>query len=54
MVKLVSKLISKIKHREYTVDESITASDLLDILFTRMAMLIRGFFAVWDLKSQAE
>lgn len=44
MVKLVSKLISKIKHREYTVDESITSSDLLGILFTRMAMLIRGFF----------
>lgn len=44
MVKLVSKLISKIKHREYTVDESITASDLMGILFTRMIMLLRGFF----------
>lgn len=44
MVKLVSKLISKIKHREYTVDESITSSDLLNILFTRLIMLIRGFF----------
>ncbi len=44
MVKLVSKMISKIKHREYTVDESITSSDLMGILFTRMMMLIRGFF----------
>lgn len=44
MVKLVSKLISKIKHREYTVDESITSSDLMGILFKRMLMLLRGFF----------
>lgn len=44
MVKLVSKLISKIKHREYTVDDSITSSDLMGILFTRVIMLIRGFF----------
>ena len=44
MVKLVSKLISKIKHREYTVDDSITSSDLTGILFTRVIMLIRGFF----------
>jgi acetyltransferase-like isoleucine patch superfamily enzyme len=44
MVKLVSKLISKIKHREYVVDESITSSDLIGILFERLSMLIRGFF----------
>lgn len=44
MVKLTSKLISKIKHREYTIDESITSSDLFGILFSRMVMLIRGFF----------
>lgn len=44
MVKLVSKIISKIKHREYTVDENITSSDLISILLTRAIMLIRGFF----------
>ncbi len=44
MVKLISKLISKIKHREYTVDDSIKSSDLFSILFIRMIMLVRGFF----------
>lgn len=44
MVKLVSKIISKIKHREYTIDESITSSDLIGIVFTRIFMLVRGFF----------
>ena len=44
MVKLVSFLISKIKHREYKVDESITSKDLMSVLFTRGAMLIRGLF----------
>lgn len=44
MVKLVSKIISKIKHREYTVDESISSSDLIGILFTKLFMLIRGAF----------
>lgn len=44
MVKLVSKLISKIKHREYIIDENITSADLIGILFIRMFMLIRGFF----------
>ena len=45
MVKLVSKIISKIKHREYIIDENITDNDLLSIVFTRFFMLIRGFFA---------
>lgn len=44
MVKLVSKIISKIKHREYVIDENITDSDLIGIVFVRIAMLIRGFF----------
>lgn len=44
MVKLVSFLISKIKHREYRVDENITSKDLLSILFGRLSMLIRGMF----------
>lgn len=44
MVKLVSFLISKIKHRDYRVDENITSKDLLSILFGRLFMLIRGMF----------
>ena len=44
MVKLVSKIISKIKHREYVIDENITDSDLMGIVFVRIAMLIRGLF----------
>ncbi len=44
MVKFVSFLISKIKHREYHVDENITSKDLISILFDRFAMLIRGLF----------
>lgn len=44
MVKLVSKIISKIKHREYQVDESISSSDLLGILVTKSLMLVRGIF----------
>ena len=35
MVKLVSKIISKIKHREYIIDENITDNDLFSIVFTR-------------------
>lgn len=42
MVKFVSWLISKIKHREYIVDEKITSSDLLMIIIDRFFMLIRG------------
>ena len=44
MVKLVSKIISEIKHREYTVDESLSSSDLLGILFSKFFMLVRGVF----------
>lgn len=44
MVKLVSKIISKIKHREYTVDESISSTDLIGILISKLFMLIRGAF----------
>lgn len=35
MVKLVSKIISKIKHREYKIDENITDKDLFSIVATR-------------------
>lgn len=44
MTKLISKLISKIKHREYVIDESISTGDLIEIITARAAMLIRGFF----------
>lgn len=44
MTKLISKIISKIKHREYVIDESISTGDLIGIVFTRITMLLRGFF----------
>ncbi len=44
MTSLISKLISKIKGREYVIDEGISTVDLLDILFARFFMLLRGFF----------
>lgn len=44
MVKLVSWIISKIKHREYKVDESITSSDLLMIIIDRIIMVLRGIY----------
>lgn len=50
MIKLVSKIISKIKHREYIIDENITDNDLFSIVFTRFFMLIRGFFATIGFK----
>ena len=54
MVKLVSKIISKIKHREYIIDENITDNDLLSIVFTRFFMLIRGFFATIGFKKSGK
>ncbi len=42
LVNLVSKLISKIKHREYIVDEKITDMDLMSILSDRTVMVLRG------------
>lgn len=44
MIKIISKIISKIKHREYNIDESISTGDLLGLIFSRAFMLIRGFF----------
>ncbi len=44
MTKLVSKLISKIKGREYVIDEGISSGDLIGILLTRFFMLLRGTF----------
>ena len=54
MVKLVSKIISKIKHREYIIDENITDNDLFSIVFTRFFMLIRGFFATIGFKKSGK
>ena len=54
MVKLVSKIISKIKHREYIIDENITDNDLFSIVFTRFFMLIRGFFATLGFKKSGK
>ncbi|MFL0194651.1 acyltransferase [Clostridium sp. WILCCON 0269] len=42
MIKLVSWLISKIKHREYKVDERITSGDLIMIIIGRTLMILRG------------
>lgn len=44
MKKFVSKLISKIKGREYVIDDAISDGDLISILFTRFFMVVRGFF----------
>ena len=44
MKNLVSKLISKIKGREYVIDDAMTNGDLCSVLFTRFFMAVRGFF----------
>lgn len=54
MIKLVSKIISKIKHREYIIDENITDNDLFSIVFTRFFMLIRGFFVTIGFKKSGK
>ena len=42
LVKLMSKVISKIKHTNYKIDSNITDSVMLGIIFEKMMMLIRG------------
>ena len=44
MTHFVSWLISKIKHREYTVDRSISSSVLLSIIWNRGLMVLRGIY----------
>lgn len=44
MIKLVSWIISKIKHKEYKVDESIKSVDLIMIVIDRIMMLLRGLY----------
>lgn len=42
LVKLMSKVISKIKHTEYKVDSNITDGVMLGIIFEKIAMIFRG------------
>lgn len=42
MKKIVSLLISKIKHKEYVIDDNISDTALLMILLDRLFMVIRG------------
>ncbi len=42
LVKLMSKVISKIKHTNYKVDSNITDSVMLGIIFEKFAMILRG------------
>jgi len=44
LVKLASWLISKIKHREYHVDDSITDGILMVIMLDRLFMVLRGLY----------
>lgn len=52
MVKLISKIISKIKHREYHIDENIKSGDLMGIVSERGIMLIRGIFCKMRFKKK--
>ncbi len=52
MVKLFSKIISKIKGREYTIDDSIKTGDLISVVLTRLFMLLRGFFKTLGFKKR--
>lgn len=44
LVKLMNKLISKIKHTDYKVDENITDFILIGIILEKFMMLIRGYW----------
>lgn len=54
MVKLISKIISKIKHREYHIDENIKSGDLMGIVSERGIMLIRGIFCKMRFKKSGK
>lgn len=54
MIKLISRIISKIKHREYHIDENITSGDLMGILSERGIMLIRGLFCKMGFKKSGK
>lgn len=44
LVKIMSKVISKIKHCDYKVDENITDSVMLGIIFEKGFMFLRGLW----------
>ncbi len=44
LVKIMSKVISKIKHCDYKIDENITDSVMLGIIFEKCIMLFRGLW----------
>lgn len=44
LVSIMSKIISKIKHEEYKIDENITDTVMLGIAFEKSMMIIRGFW----------
>lgn len=43
LVKIMSKVISKIKHTNYEIDNNITDSVMLSIIFEKFFMVVRGF-----------
>lgn len=44
IVKLMSKIISKIKHKEYKIDENITDFVMLGIVWEKGIMIVRGWW----------
>lgn len=44
LVKIMSKVISKIKHCDYKIDENITDSVMLEIIFEKGFMFLRGLW----------
>jgi acetyltransferase-like isoleucine patch superfamily enzyme len=47
---IIEKIIYKIKKQEYKLDDLITTSDLISVLFHRVLLLIRGIFKRIGLK----
>lgn len=54
MRKLLEKVGSKIKGREYHIDENLTTGDLLGVFFERGSMLIRGTFRGLRMKKKGK
>ena len=42
--RMFSRLVSKLKKREYLIDETIQGTEVIGILWERSCMLIRGLF----------
>lgn len=51
LVKLMSTVISKIKHTEYNVDPNITDTVMIGIILEKMIMLLRGMYNKIFIKS---